>query len=168
MTNPHTGLADELERLAALHKAGVLTDDEFKAQKARLLNPTPVAAPPVQKSRSVLGRVVKWTGIAALAFVVFPFFNAEYPELFLPGLPTCDASAARTMIENTVEENSVGLAQGRRIIRWVVSPTTVSSTVNAVRCHARVALSAGGERDMAYAFEKKDNGIMINVEFDGF
>ena len=37
---------DELERLAALHRSGVLTDDEFAAQKARVLGSatTPAAA----------------------------------------------------------------------------------------------------------------------------
>lgn len=32
------GLGDQLERVAALHRAGDLTDDEFTAAKARLLN----------------------------------------------------------------------------------------------------------------------------------
>ena len=40
---------DELERLAALHRSGVLTDDEFAAQKARVLGggPSPVVAAPM-------------------------------------------------------------------------------------------------------------------------
>ena len=35
---------DELERLAALHRSGVLTDDEFAAAKAKSLNGPPSAA----------------------------------------------------------------------------------------------------------------------------
>jgi Short C-terminal domain len=34
---PHTGVAAELERLAALHASGVLDDEEFRLAKARLL-----------------------------------------------------------------------------------------------------------------------------------
>jgi hypothetical protein len=41
-------LTDELQKLAALHEQGHLTDEEFSAAKARLLNaePVPSAAPP--------------------------------------------------------------------------------------------------------------------------
>ena len=34
-----SSMADDLERIAALHAAGVLDDDEFKAAKLRVLNP---------------------------------------------------------------------------------------------------------------------------------
>jgi membrane-associated protease RseP (regulator of RpoE activity) len=41
-------VADELGRFAALREQGVLTDDEFEAQKARLLSRTEPAAPGMQ------------------------------------------------------------------------------------------------------------------------
>jgi hypothetical protein len=34
---PQTGVATELERLAALHASGVLDDEEFRQAKARIL-----------------------------------------------------------------------------------------------------------------------------------
>jgi hypothetical protein len=36
-SQPPTGIADELAKLAQLRDLGVLTDDEFMAQKAKLL-----------------------------------------------------------------------------------------------------------------------------------
>lgn len=166
MTNPSPSITDELERLAALHKSGVLTDDEFRAQKARLLNPAPVSAAPPKKPRSLFKRIVLWTGLGVVAFVIFAYINAEYPEVFLSGLPKCDSPEARKMVERTVEENSVGLARGRRIIQWISDNSNEPATSDSVRCRARVALNAGGESDMAYAFEEKGDQILINVNFE--
>ncbi|MDH5333862.1 MAG: SHOCT domain-containing protein [Thermoleophilia bacterium] len=38
---PPDGVAAEVERLAALHASGALTDDEFAAAKAALIMPPP-------------------------------------------------------------------------------------------------------------------------------
>jgi hypothetical protein len=38
LPSPQTGVADEIAKLAQLREAGVLTDEEFAAQKAKLLN----------------------------------------------------------------------------------------------------------------------------------
>jgi uncharacterized membrane protein YdbT with pleckstrin-like domain len=40
---PQVSVADELAKLAALHEQGHLSDDEFEAQKARLLQQPPAA-----------------------------------------------------------------------------------------------------------------------------
>lgn len=167
MTNSTAGIADELERLAALHKSGVLTDDEFAAQKTKVLDPQPApveAAPPPPKKKSGAG---KWGWIAAAVIVAGYFYiDSEYPETFMRGLPQCDTPAARKIVERTVEENSVGLARGRRIIQWLRDDSSkYVQTVDQVSCHARVSLNVGGETGMAYTFEKKGTGIMINVEF---
>lgn len=42
--SPASSLAAELERLAALHQDGKLTDDEFQSAKSAVLGPTPSAA----------------------------------------------------------------------------------------------------------------------------
>ena len=165
MTTPSTGIADELERLAALHKSGVLTDDEFKAQKAKVLNPQPVAAaPPPEKAKSGSGKI--WLLLIVAGLIAYFYVDSEYPELFLSGLPKCDSREAKKMVERTVEDDSVGLARGRRIIQWLRDDSRTASTLAKVQCHARVALNVGGETGMAYTFEKKGDQILINVEFD--
>ena len=40
------GLAEDLERLAALHRSGALSDAEFASAKARVLGATPRSSPP--------------------------------------------------------------------------------------------------------------------------
>ena len=100
-----------------------------------------------------------------MAFIIFAYVNAEYPEVFLSGLPKCDSPEARKMVERTVEENSVGLARGRKIIQWISDASREPATPSSVRCYARVSLNVGGEAGMAYGFEKKGDQILINVEF---
>lgn len=165
MTNPSPSVTEELERLAALHKSGMLTDEEFKALKARLLNPQSIAVTPTKEQRSLFKQIVLWSGVCFVAFIVSAYVNAEYPEVFLAGLPKCDSPEARKMVERTVEESSVGLARGRKIIQWISDASQDQATSTMVRCYARVMLNAGGETGMAYAFEEKGDDIFINVEF---
>lgn len=167
MTSPPTSIADELERLAALHKSGVLTDDEFKAQKAKVLNPPPVvveAAPPPAKEKSGSGKI--WLFLIAAGAIAYLYVDSEYPEMFMSGLPKCDSREAKKLVERTVEDNSVGLARGRKIIEWLRDDSRTASTLTKVQCHARVALNVGGETGMGYAFEKRGEQTMIHVEFD--
>ncbi|BBE72958.1 SHOCT domain-containing protein [Oharaeibacter diazotrophicus] len=165
MTNPHLSATDELERLAALHRSGALNDAEFATQKAKVLN-SPAAPAVERKPKSRFRRVLKWTGVAVAGFLVFAYVNAEYPELFLSGLPKCDSPEARKMVERTVEDESVGLYRGRRIVQWLGSQATEDSSPNLVRCRGRVSLNAGGESYLKYVFQKKDDGIYISVKFD--
>ncbi len=165
MTNPHPSATDELERLAALHRSGALTDAEFATQKAKVLN-SPAVPSVERKPKSRFRRTLKWTGFAVAGFLVFAYVNAEYPELFLSGLPKCDSPEARKMVERTVEEESVGLFRGRRIVQWLGSQTTEDSSPNFVQCRAQVSLNTGGETYLGYIFQKKDDGTYISVEFD--
>ncbi|MCC6924541.1 SHOCT domain-containing protein [Novosphingobium sp.] len=67
---------EQLERLTALHKAGALTDEEFAAQKARLLearDAAPAAPPPPadwDAAPAAAGGVPKWLLIGAPALLV--------------------------------------------------------------------------------------------------
>lgn len=164
MSSAANSVVDELERLAALHKLGVLTDSEFQAQKAKLLSPQVVEAAPQPAKKSGSGKW-GWIALAVLGAAYF-YADSEYPELFMSGLPRCDSREARKMVERTVEENSVGLARGRRVIAWLADNSDGTPTPISVQCRARVSLNVGGETGMAYVFEKKGDQTMISVEFD--
>lgn len=91
---------DRLERLQALRKDGVLTDDEFNAEKAKLLGggatTTPVAAPAPVSSASAQ---YKWTpfrialalvGVPALALLILKTVNGGAALTAMSGGPLPD------------------------------------------------------------------------------
>ncbi|ESY03820.1 hypothetical protein X753_19860 [Mesorhizobium sp. LNJC399B00] len=156
------GVAQELERLAALRASGVLTEKEFAQQKASVLSGKPDTR---KKGRlSIFWLVIMLGGAAAYYYV------NEHPEALLTGLPTCNSTEARNMVENMIAENSTGLDQGRKIVRWLGDSSSKSQpNPKVVVCRARVSLNSNIETGMNYKFEQGDDDkVYISADFDGF
>ena len=94
-------LADELERLASLHEAGSLTDDEFAAAKRRLLEHGAVTLPasaPANSSaaasdregRRTLGPAISPDGGHPEAIAVPPRIEPRAPMSAAAGVPATD------------------------------------------------------------------------------
>lgn len=84
---------DALERLAALHRDGTLSDEEFEREKARLLNPPPPPAPPPAKRG---GSGVLWVSLLVLAIAGaggWYLLNRDRPAEIAPdGLQTSSSA----------------------------------------------------------------------------
>ncbi len=75
------GLAEELEKLQQLHSAGVLTEEEFRQAKKRLLEGTAAADDP-EKQQRYQQRMRQWAmllHLAPLAMVLLPGVGAAVP-----------------------------------------------------------------------------------------
>ncbi|MFT4091538.1 MAG: SHOCT domain-containing protein [Asticcacaulis sp.] len=96
MSQPDQDELDKLERLAALHRDGTLTDEEFEREKARLLNPPPPPPVPPKKSGSAGILILSLLVMAGVIAGGWYLLNRDTNELLVVSETTASEGIAGT------------------------------------------------------------------------
>lgn len=159
-----SGIASELEKLANLKSAGILTDEEFEQQKRQLLQlPDVVIKKSKEKKfswRKIVLVLIGFLGISYGNHIITK--NNEYKEsLGTNGLPKCDSKLAYDDVKKAVNDSPAGKTMGVSFID-IKNIETITTEDNVTLCHGTI-LTNSGETDSLYKFTGNRDNYIISV-----
>lgn len=138
------GRHEQSERLAELHRRGVLNDADYEDQKRRLMKPRQ------PKSR--------WSGwwwkAPALLFLIFLFWPRGTPA----GFPICEASTTRELVRRAIENGEDAKVRNTRLLALdEVRELSHDPKIPQRYCAGLAALNSGDQRIVWRLFQRGDN-----------
>ncbi len=140
---------DPFERLAELHRRGVLNDADYEDQKRRLMKPR----------RPKTLRSGWWWKAPALLFLVFLFWPRGTPA----GFPTCEASTTREIVRRAIEDGEDAKVRNTRLLALDEVKELSHDPGKPERYCAGLAALNSGDRRIAWRLFQRGNNLFVEV-----
>lgn len=168
---------EQLERLTALHKAGALTDEEFAAQKARLLEssdqPSTVNEPEwsAEPGHAAVGGVPKWALIGvptAALLAAAAWFGSSLigrgPDPELAATPSAAASDAAVALATPSEAAPLPVALDGSLKFAAADQCEATGALEAIYKKLDAAAQLGSGKGMTVKLDAWDDPLALGVK----